>query len=207
MKPEDFPDYNGPVGVFVSGGLDSALILYYALKKYTANRIHIFTVAVGSKEQLGPKHAIDVVNKCVDLTGNRNVEQHISYVYEKTLQPFNLPDLAKEYLYRGDIDVLFFGVNENPPEEVTVEWPGGPNLVTDLRDPNEEKSEFPWEGWITPWININKKEIAKMYEDEGLMHSLFPLTRSCIKRPEDTGKLHCGECWWCKEREWGFGSL
>ena len=36
---------------------------------------------------------------------------------------------------------------------------------------------------------------------------LFPVTRSC----ELKGKLeyygHCGKCWWCEERQWGFDQL
>lgn len=56
---------------------------------------------------------------------------------------------------------------------------------------------------MRPYYNLNKKDLAKMYEDQGLMDSLFPVTRSC----EDDNLLtgHCGKCWWCCERKWAFG--
>ena len=65
-----------------------------------------------------------------------------------------------------------------------------------------------------PWANTNKKGIAKMYRDENIIDSLLPVTRSCEWDPTcdyydvigtvDPYLGHCGECWWCKEREWGF---
>jgi 7-cyano-7-deazaguanine synthase in queuosine biosynthesis len=63
-----------------------------------------------------------------------------------------------------------------------------------------------------PWANTDKKGIAKMYREENLIDTLLPVTRSCEYDPnceffddiEDPGLGHCGECWWCKEREWGF---
>jgi 7-cyano-7-deazaguanine synthase in queuosine biosynthesis len=68
-----------------------------------------------------------------------------------------------------------------------------------------------------PWANTNKKGIAEMYRDENLIDSLVPVTRSCEWDPKceyydvigtvDPGLGHCGECWWCKEREWGFDQV
>jgi 7-cyano-7-deazaguanine synthase in queuosine biosynthesis len=72
-----------------------------------------------------------------------------------------------------------------------------------------------------PWANTDKQGIAKMYREEKLIDSLLPVTRSCEYDPtsdyyyantwprwgdeiRDPYLEHCGECWWCKEREWGF---
>ena len=60
-------------------------------------------------------------------------------------------------------------------------------------------------------INIIKDTIglptAKIYQELDLMETLFPVTRSC----EVTDKIeyygHCGKCWWCEERHWGFGNV
>jgi 7-cyano-7-deazaguanine synthase in queuosine biosynthesis len=51
-----------------------------------------------------------------------------------------------------------------------------------------------------------------MYVKFDLMDTVFPLTRSCewtskITEVADPGTNHCGVCWWCEERKWGFGKL
>ena len=40
------------------------------------------------------------------------------------------------------------------------------------------------------------------------MDTLFPITRSCeawAKDEEYHIEKHCEDCWWCRERYWGFG--
>ena len=49
---------------------------------------------------------------------------------------------------------------------------------------------------------MDKKDIARLYEEEGILDDLFPLTRSCEN--DDTLDYHCGFCWWCDERKWAF---
>lgn len=205
MKPSEIPDYNGPVGILVSGGADSALILYLAMLKYT-EKIHIFTTVIGEGKTSSILGSAKVIHECIRLTGNRNIEQHISYVDHKTKPPFNLPLLAKEYLQKGEIEALFFGSNVEPDPSITANWSGGPSTLSNTRDPGITRDQFMWEGWCLPWINMTKKDIANVYKKYDLLDSLFPLTRSCVGDylPE---KPHCGDCWWCKEREWGFGKL
>ena len=63
----------------------------------------------------------------------------------------------------------------------------------------------------TSWL-IDKQGLGKLYKEHDLMESLFPLTYSCEyysrdKMYGDVGDKHCGKCWWCQEREWGFGKL
>ena len=51
-------------------------------------------------------------------------------------------------------------------------------------------------------INYDKKKIAEIYTALGI-RELNIFTRSC-ESLEDIGVEHCGNCWWCKEREWAF---
>ena len=57
-----------------------------------------------------------------------------------------------------------------------------------------------------PFRNHHKRHIAELYNTFNVMDDLFPLTRSCEKVTTDFS-LHCGKCWFCKERKWGFGPL
>lgn len=57
-----------------------------------------------------------------------------------------------------------------------------------------------------PYVNVDKKFVAGVYQDEGLMESLYPLTRSCIGtyRTTDGFTRECYKCFWCHEKSWAF---
>ena len=60
----------------------------------------------------------------------------------------------------------------------------------------------------TPITNSHKKDIAQLYTHYGIQDTLYPLTRSCESYNMDVTKnmtKHCGECYPCIERFWGFG--
>ena len=73
--------------------------------------------------------------------------------------------------------------------------------VNDIdRSKGLEKKPNTWR----PLINVDKKGVAEHYTRLGVLEELFPLTRSCEVHTTDFSE-HCGECWFCKERLWGFG--
>ena len=73
------------------------------------------------------------------------------------------------------------------------------------RDPAEIRPTLV-DNYYMPWTNIDKKKIYQIYKDYNLLESLFPLTRSC-ETLEEVKEPHCGNCWWCHERQWAFGKL
>lgn len=103
-------------------------------------------------------------------------------------------------------DIRGVGVKKNTdrfltiPEAIkfTEAWSGHPMQIK-----IDNLDGYTWSK--RPFFNMNKKDIAKMYEDEGLMDTLWPVTRSCESETMSEG--HCGECWWCQERLWAFGKL
>jgi 7-cyano-7-deazaguanine synthase in queuosine biosynthesis len=106
-------------------------------------------------------------------------------------------------------------MNQNPPLEVTNTFVdkngsvvGGP--TDDRKSIKPQWSEFPQIKIFNPIINLNKKGIADLCKKFNLTETLFPITRSCEGlSPIETNNYteHCGECWWCHERKWGFGKL
>lgn len=56
------------------------------------------------------------------------------------------------------------------------------------------------------YINVDKKFVAGVYQDNGLMETLFPMTRSCVgtARQTDDFTRECHQCFWCHERKWAF---
>ena len=63
------------VGVMLSGGVDSAILLYY-LMKHCLNTIHIYTTGSNIKYRRNSIIAPKVVEKCIQLTGNNKVIHH-----------------------------------------------------------------------------------------------------------------------------------
>jgi len=189
----------GPVGISCSGGTDSSLLLYILMAN-CKDTIYIFTLSNNLKGRSNAIVVSKVIERCIQLTGNINIVHHSRYAEDQTEE--NLFDFQRQELREQKIKTIFSAVTANPPTDVKFQAGIGEHY---LRNPNIIKDEISFNGYFfTPFINKNKKTIAKIYQELDLMNSLFPVTRSC----EAIGKLeyygHCGECWWCEERLWGF---
>ena len=210
--------YKGPIGISCSGGADSSLLLYL-LMQYSSDKLHIFTTGNNDRNRYNVIVANNIIEKCIQLTGNSNIEHHSSYC--KTQTPENLwPKLQKYHVIlnneQNPINIIYTGLSANPPEEITNAF--GMETTQTARNSNEQRDtlnideSIPNKYWCTPWTNINKKVIAKMYKELNLLDSLFPITRSCeyenifehLKDVPDPGIGHCNNCWWCQERKWAF---
>ena len=202
--------YDVPVGIMVSGGVDSAILLYY-LMKHCTTPIFIFTEGNNVKLRRNGIIAPRVVEKCIQLTKNINVVHHINYNIKTTLESlYEKPRFAVRDF--GPIRIVYEGLTMNPPDDIAN------SLVPELdfehtRNTDGNNDLFHSDNkFYMPWANTDKKGIATMYREENLIDTLLPVTRSCEYDPnceffddiEDPGLGHCGECWWCKEREWGF---
>jgi len=199
------PLIDGKVGLNMSGGTDSSLLLYILLsnKKET---LEVFTLASDLKGRTSAKIAANVIDKCIELTGNNNINHHVVYVDMQ--DDGNLFRLPREMISEKKITMMYTGVTANPPKEIAD------NFLTPI-DNSEQNSRDPLThrpiiigDWCCPFFNIDKIKIAEMYESLGLLETLFPLTRSCeLENPPSNFLGHCNNCWWCHEREWGFGKV
>jgi rubredoxin len=197
----EIPIMDGDLGVAVSGGADSSLLLYI-LMTHTTAKLQIFTYAKNTNFRLNAIAATTVIEKCVQLTGNNRIEHHIRYETEFERPLFFEKPL--EYSSDGKIAYMYTAVTANPPRTVADSFLGKQsNTEHDKRDP-ETKRPIIDSNWITPFCNIDKKKIAEMYDVLNIRESIFPLTFSCENVNTPGVYSHCGNCWWCKEREWGF---
>jgi 7-cyano-7-deazaguanine synthase in queuosine biosynthesis len=209
--------HDGPIGISLSGGADSSL-LFYILMKNCTGPIHVFSCGNGNTNFHEPSSAVRVVNYCIKKLNRSDVYFHAHWVKEKTianmfstalLEPHNLP-------------VLYNGFTRPPPEGAILDFDQeGPIAVGGV----DHKQTFPnyWtkendqliqqifgikvgkdKPLYTPFINVNKQALAKIYATLEI-EDLYSITRSCESLTLTTG--HCGKCWWCKERIWGFGYL
>ncbi len=193
---------DGPVGISCSGGTDSSLLLYILMAN-CKDTIHIFTLSNNLKGRSNAVTVPKVIERCIQLTGNINLMHHSYYAEEQTKE--DLFDIQYKYIKDGIIKNLFYAVTANPPSEVKFSSGDGEK---ELRDSATVRDEVAFDGhFFMPFANKNKKTISKIYQELGLMERLFPVTRSC----EAQGLLeyydHCEKCWWCEERQWGFGRV
>lgn len=202
--------YRGPIGVSFSGGADSSILLYN-LMKHCEDKIYIFSTGNNQRSRHNVSVATQVVERCIQLTGNSNIEHHISYCEVQSFETL-FPKL-RFYIDNNIVNMIYTGITENPPAEVSERFK---LKITELKRNTGIEKPYLIDGVAyTPWCNVNKRSIASMYEQDNLINELFPLTRSCEYDPtsnyftniKDPVLGHCGECWWCEEREWAFGRL
>lgn len=195
---------DGPVGLIASGGTDSSLLMYILMKEHS-EPLHIFTCSSNFKGRANAVVVPTVIEKCIQLTKNINIIHHNFYVDIQDKD--NLFGYPAQFLNEGKINILYTGVTANPPNKVADKF-HDVNTENDERDPTILRSTWSKDKKIhVPFTNIDKKEVAKIYRELGLLKSLFPRTRSCEKIETLEYYDHCGSCWWCDERLWGFGKL
>lgn len=223
----------GPIGIGISGGADSAVLLY-VLMSNTSKTIHIYNMWTSSRKSAFSKHVDDVIATCSQLTGNTNYVVHKVQVEPDESIEFYFK-MITDALDKKEVDLVYLGITSFPPKEVFLKFPcQQPDWHNDFRSGEVEHSLFgldiPLENAVDfgetcpltidgkptdslvldtrayiPLFNHNKKDIARMYKALDLEKVLLPVTRSC-ENDKHVGS-HCGNCWWCHERIWAFGSL
>ena len=211
------------IGIWMSGGADSSLLCYLMAKEIKTQNISVKIQPLTVQKRPNIFESIPVKNKIIELLDAENIfSEHIVYPAPATgwyaedyLSMF--ARMNRENIRQDLFQALFSGITTNPPREVQenfqwgiledVESKRGSHLVKDtvryfIESENSVEYEFLE---YKPFFNITKKNIAALYQEHGLLDSLFPLTRSCEDRNFLQG--HCGKCWWCEERLWAFERL
>jgi 7-cyano-7-deazaguanine synthase in queuosine biosynthesis len=196
-----FDIYDGSVGCSVSGGCDSAILLY-TLMLHCQGPITCYTCSSAQKNFAAPHHAYDVITRCVQLTGRLDTQHVVYYVTEQTKSTLITP-LARAMAARQHT-VMYLGSTALPPDSESQYFKLSSGLY-DIRNPNVIRDTYAGatRQYYSPMFNQNKKKIRELYEHYGLLETLYPITRSCESLTLTRG--HCGACWWCEERMWAFG--
>jgi len=195
--------HDGPVGVGVSGGADSAIMLYIVMT-YCEGPIHVYTCVSKQKNRVAPHVAINVIGKCIDLLGRTDVTHHSTFVDKQEWH--NMFGEAVNDANTGKINYMYSGLTASPPNAVLEGFNEKLNMPVS-RDPSIVREVYrpPNGKFYAPFYNVDKQKICEVYKELGVLEDLFPVTRSCESFVLTEG--HCGKCWWCEERQWGFGRL
>ena len=210
------------IGIWMSGGADSALLCYLLAEKIKKENLNVTIqlITIDYKRPFVFK-AGTVRERIEEILDAKSIfENHIVYnpPGEIVWTPDELADQFHirnyEHFKNNKFQVLYSGITTNPPVEVQQTFNYG--ILPDVeakrgtaiqKETNRyfvhpDGGEF-WE--IKPFFKLDKKDLAELYKSNNLLDNVFPLTRSC----EHIGTVHghCGRCWWCNEREWAFGRL
>jgi hypothetical protein len=180
------PEHKHRIGVFVSGGLDSALLYYLLMKlNHEAGNTHeVIPFSVLRKEgsQYFARPVINYVNSCFGLS-----KQGLNVVGDPTLdEDAQVASGVIEVLVEAACDIVYVGVIDALPIH-TVGWT--PIVATET------------DNFKTPFSKLNKSHITDLVYNLG-QEKLFEISHSCIKPLE-----RCGCCNGCNERKWGFDQL
>ena len=212
------------IGISLSGGADSALLAYLICKTVsTTTEIHINTQIRCWKTRPWQEHVADNV-----IAWLKNNFDHKFYVH-KNLVPPELEE-PTEYLIKDEygkmksgnriilrshneyiahkynLDALYAGVNMNPDIDI-------PGKVAE-RDHGHIAPHFVHNGVdiCHPFVYTKKNWIIRQYYKNNI-EQLLNITRSCEGEFEGLDYTtyipgqhvpECGECFWCKERQWGI---
>lgn len=203
------------IGVQVSGGLDSTILLYLTAKTIQKHNLNTKIVPISLEihnkaKNLGSARA--VIEKVKELTGFDN--------WGESVEAIGRPDQAKgrgkEGFFSSTITRLFVtetidfeisGITKNPPIEVCKDFKYNEyrELVRDNPDSIYKGREN-----AMPHAFVDKAGIVEHYVNHGVVDELIPLTLSCDENLDIIVKhnwpIPCGTCWWCCERRWGLES-
>jgi tRNA(Ile)-lysidine synthase TilS/MesJ len=223
------------VAIAVSGGADSALLAYLVCEQAKEHNttIHIINhIRCWKTKPWQQDNADTVFNWLFQRFYHTTFKQHTNFIapdleygsvgpnlideYGKQVSGDNIQSRAyAEYICKKhNIDAFYNGVTRNPRLAV----------VNGMRERNIEPTadnkhleEMEHMGFMVyhPFRFTDKSEIVKIYNELNLM-DLFEITRSCEGEITGTDYTNytpgqyvpvCGECFWCKEREWAISVL
>lgn len=234
------------VMISVSGGLDSAALLYLMCKHFPEVKKHVYT----GKDPVCPfdaEAAIDVVQWCKDNIDNHNIATHDVIVYDdrdpkvhalmqervdanpklydqypwedketveesrfmflqRIAKPWLIEQHRKELREKYGTPFTMAAMTQNPPVE-DMERLGFLHRAETKRNPGRD--DVPIRGHVSyhPFARVNKKFVASVFEEEGLMDEYYHLTGSCTGVGQQTEWFSkpCEDCFWCYEKHWAFG--
>lgn len=203
-----------------SGGADSSMLLFETCKIIKElnlqTKIHVFTLGHDLKGRFNPRHVNQVINYIAEhFTDYPIAAHHVFYSKEPDEKSFKRAE--KKIIPFYNIDIQLNATTDVPVNgEKSIDINGNEIDLyetcpvtdrADIQTTHPMISERMNTKFALPYMKLNKKDIAKKYEDFGVRDTLFPLTRSCESPADLTNNFTttCGKCWWCWERKWAFG--
>tara|TARA_B100000131_G_scaffold82697_1_gene79679 strand:+ start:8701 stop:9372 length:672 start_codon:yes stop_codon:yes gene_type:complete len=187
------------IGVIMSGGFDSAVLWHMVYEQCLKHKVKIkaFTVPKPDGSIL---YANRVLEESCKYFGTKRihtipvgpVDKSNREPDDETLVFWLNKGIREAYIEQG-ADVMFLGTN--PFADDILEWsdelPKGRVFATGTI--YEDIIKMPFEKLTKEWL-------VRIAYEEGRLEALSEITHTCTMQPRG----RCGECFWCKERDWAF---
>lgn len=202
----------------ISGGADSAILLYMLAKyrqEFNPELDFVFATSVNVNlpyQEIFAKQVIEYVNNKYPLG---NFEHYVNSNRGGKFYTVDQDALTDTLRPDDKSTVQWMGITCNPIKQEQDAFADNMwEYRVPERDPGHPENHPVQEMEISPgvfkfnrpFMKHNKRGVAELYTTFGVLDELFPLTRSCEDDTHDFSH-HCGECWFCQEREWGYGVL
>ena len=210
--------------VNVSGGADSAILLWQLLKYLRLHKRILENITVISGVESSRVHNEWNAREVFLAISEKFTEQtfvHDVFYYDKIGSKLDYHIAHEKELQTQGILCMFHGRTANPPKQIQelIKY-NDTTMYADRSKPAERdvtekkrKTEFWWDNntfTSVPFDNVDKKFLAGLYKKEPyMMNVVYPLTASCISNKSIDTKWFqepCRKCFWCQERYWAFGS-
>lgn len=209
------PEKYKSVGMKISGGADSAILCYLMSKYKKLERPDLKITLITGVIRTRPfqyefaSKIRDKIAEILEVSVSELYNDHVTFLMETPTLRLKQMEETNRLFGSGIIDCGAWGVTLNPPPEVTACYLPGRDTTRD-KLPNGEKYPTWQNESYTPFSNIDKQGVKSIYDNEGVLEKIFPLTRSCEldNTYVFTGATTCKRpgCFWCQERLWGFGT-
>lgn len=218
------PKSEKPVSVFISGGVDSALVTYMVVKTIQEFNLSTEVYPITTEFMARPfniNRSWGVLRKIEELTGFK-FSQHLIFPMPnhslKISDEDKKPIMSKninEYFRRYDLSLMFNGLTANPPVEEVPDNRWGVRQI-ERDDVDLVRLKLKQKTTHYPLLWSDKRVVSELYSRLGILDTIFPLTRSCESDLEESKyftktcfqvKDPGTECWWCRERKYGFSHL
>jgi hypothetical protein len=177
------------IGVMLSGGADSAMLLYLlALERKqqgTDHELVPFTVPRGDGAWNYVKPIVEWINNKLEINLPEPIKVGRPHLHHSQQGLSGELDAIKEHKMQH----VFYGSQQHPPVPMPGIYPKRP-------------SQIEFKNSTCPFAFVDKHHTLSLYETFNIW-PLIELTHSCTHRTEG----RCGECYNCKEREWAFSEL
>lgn len=179
-------DSNIKYGILLSGGLDSALLLYLFIKYGNNASIQPFTILKKDNAWIHANSIVDHFNKKTGVLIPSPIGIKTSSVHHSKQNSVAVNEIFEKY----SIDKLLIAINRIP--EDLKNFPGAPIRSITVSNQNI----------LIPFSDQTKDKLISIIFSERI-EDLIPLTHSCTER--ESGR--CNRCWHCTERAWAFRKI
>jgi len=202
----DIPDDISHIGVKCSGGADSTILLYMIIKhlmEYNKQNVilSVLTLAHSLNKYNNSIVSSKILHWILEHTKFKNFKTH-HILYTEDPHSDSVEEQTKKIILNNQIDFVVSGNTANPLIYVKgLSDTALPERNIDqprFNGPAIDKDRYPGSMFYQPFRQIDKRFIIDMYKIYDVLE-LFDISKSCT-----SSDGICGECWWCKEREWAL---